>query len=211
VNLAAVMAQAGRRVLLVDADLRRPTVHQTLGLDNQRGLTTLLARGGDPLEVVQATDLPGFLMVMTSGPIPPNPAELLASGRMTQLMEKLEEMVDLIIFDTPPVLAVADPVVLAGRIDGVVLVVDGSKTAVAALRRTREALARASANVLGVVLNRLSASSGGYYYRYRATEPSERPDREHPSTTAAPPIDPEPLAQPAAAPLLQHTHARHAA
>jgi succinoglycan biosynthesis transport protein ExoP len=196
VNLATVMAQAGRRVLLVDADLRRPTVHHTLGLDNRRGLTTLLAQGGDPIDVVQATDLPGFIMVMTSGPIPPNPAELLGSARMTQVLAKMADMVDLVILDTPPVLAVADPAVLAGRVDGVTLVVDAGRTSVEALRRTRDTLARASANVLGVVLNRLDTNSGGYYQQYYA-EQRGRTSAEPDATTE--PVAPTLSAQPSAA------------
>lgn len=166
-NLATVIAQGGRRVLIVDADLRRPTLHRTFGVENRDGLTSLLVRDAHPLEeVVRPSPLPN-LSLMTSGPIPPNPSELLGSARMSQLLERLLEQFDLVVLDTPPVLAVTDPIVLAARADGVVVVVDSRSTSTDALKRTSGALARASANVLGVVLNKLTARSGGYYY-YRS-------------------------------------------
>jgi non-specific protein-tyrosine kinase len=174
VNLAVAMAQAGKRVLLVDADLRRPAVHQTLGLGNEAGLTNLLVQGGEPIDLVQATSLPGFLLVLTSGPIPPNPAELLGSARMAELLVRLADMVDHVILDTPPVLAVADPVVLAGRTDGAILVVDANHTSTHALKRAREALDRAGTNILGVALNKLSGQSSGYYYYRHDETPPER-------------------------------------
>jgi succinoglycan biosynthesis transport protein ExoP len=191
VNLASVIAQAGRRVLLLDADLRRPTVHHTLGLENQQGLTTLLANGADPLDVAQATSLPGFLMVITSGPIPPNPAEMLGSARMADLLKRLAELVDIVVIDTPPALAVADPAVLAGRVDGVCVVVDGKRTSRDALRRTHQTLERAGANVLGVVLNRLDLHGQGYGYRpYGSAEPVAAA----PALTEASPAAPQPAA-----------------
>lgn len=166
INFAAVMAQAGKRVLLLDADLRRPTVHQSLSLDNRQGLTNLLAREGLSPEVVAQTTPVRDLFAMTSGPMPPNPAELLGSNRMVQVLARLQELYDLVVLDTPPALAVADPSVLASRVDGVVLVVDATNTSTDALRRTCEALARGTATILGVVLNKVSVNSGSYYYDY---------------------------------------------
>jgi capsular exopolysaccharide synthesis family protein len=169
-NLAAVTAQTGRSVLLVDADLRRPTIHETLGIENRQGLTNLLVREAHPIEpVLQETRLPG-VTAMTSGPIPPNPTELLGSSRMKELLARLTEMFDLVIVDSPPVLAVADPAVLAPRVDGVVLVVDARSTSSETLRRTRDALARANANMLGVVLNKLRPQGDRYYHYYGAKD-----------------------------------------
>lgn len=166
VNLAIVIAQTGKRVLLIDADLRRPTLHRTFSIGNHQGLTNLLARTDTAIdEVVRTSPFPN-LSVMTSGPIPPNPSELLGSNRMEALLAKLSEQFDLVLVDTPPVLAVTDPVVVAPKTDGVVVVVDSAKTSLDALRRTREALGRANANILGIVLNKLTTKSGSYYYYY---------------------------------------------
>jgi len=134
-NLATVIAQGGRRVLVVDADLRRPTLRRMFGVENRDGLTSLLVRDAHPLEgVVRPSALPN-LSLMTSGPIPPNPSELLGSARMSQLLERLLEQFDLVVLDTPPVLAVTDPIVLIAWADGVIVVVDSRSTSTDALKR----------------------------------------------------------------------------
>lgn len=192
-NLAAVIAGSGKRVMLVDADLRRPTVHKVLGLENRMGLTTLFASDLQPMDVIQTSEVHPALRVLTSGPIPPNPAELLGSARMNELIEKLQGMVDLVLFDSPPVLAVADPTVLASRVDGVVVVADSEGTSADALHRATDALRRTGATMLGVVLNRLTARAGGYYQQYYQQEYGSQSSDEQHAWAAVSLADPEPV------------------
>ena len=166
-NLAAVMAQAGMRVVLVDADLRRPSLHRAFGLKNSQGLTTALLRSGSlEGEVLQPGGV-NNLVVITTGPLPPNPSELLGSPRMAAMVGTLKGLADVVLFDAPP-LVVADPGVLAGLVDGVLLVVDASATRSEALERAKDALDRAGASgkLVGAVLNRLTERSGSYHYYY---------------------------------------------
>ena len=165
-NLAAIMAQAGKRVALVDADMRRPTQHHIFEMSNSVGLTTaLLDANADLAFVLRPTQIEN-LKLMTSGPLPPNPSELLGSKRMGKLIEVLLEHADIVIFDAPPLMAVADPTVMAARVDGTLLVVCAGKTRRAMAKRSMEALAAAGAYVPGVVLNRLAARGVGYYHYY---------------------------------------------
>lgn len=167
-NLAVVMAQAGRSVILADADLRRPAVHRVFGVPNEAGLTTALVRGEEiPLtDLLQPTEVEG-LRVLTSGPLPPNPAELLGSEQMAHLVERLKGLADLVVLDTAPALPVADPAVLARVTDAVLLVVDSGATRRGMALRAAEHLSRAGAYIAGVVLNRFSPRGGGYYYYHR--------------------------------------------
>jgi tyrosine-protein kinase len=173
-NLAAVMAQSNRRVILVDCDLRRPTLHTVFGCTNKEGLTDLMLQpGSNPESMLQATDIP-HLRLLTSGSPPPNPAELLGSERMKQLIEQLAALADIVLFDTPPLLPVTDAAVLANRMDGVALVVDAGRTRVGMARQAHAILKRVGANVIGLVINRVSPRSGyGYYYHHPAYEQSE--------------------------------------
>lgn len=175
-NLAVVLAQAGSRVLVIDADLRKPVMHKIFELENRRGLTNALVEDADPAELVRATDLPG-LFVLTSGPIPPNPAELLGSARMQRLLPRLVAGYDLVLVDTPPVLAVTDAAVLAPLVDGAILVARSGVTRTDMLREAKEALERTGVRLLGAVLNGLKPETDGYYYyhyRYYYTEDGER-------------------------------------
>ena len=126
-NLAITFAQLGKRVLLVDADLRKPTVHHTFGVNNLIGFTTVLTKQATLENAVLDTD-EKYLFILTSGPIPPNPAELLSSKSMEQFMDDAKREFDYVIFDTPPLLAVADPQILANQCDGSILVVYSEKT-----------------------------------------------------------------------------------
>ncbi len=165
-NLAQVMAHAGKRVIVVDADLRRPTVHRYFGLKNDVGLTTaLLKTGTEGDDILRPTKVPN-LFVMTSGPLPPNPSELLGSPRMAALMEALKARADIVLLDCTPCLMVTDATVAAGLADGILMVVDSSSTRSGALAAVRETLERASLSdkLLGAVLNKLGHRSGGYYY-----------------------------------------------
>jgi tyrosine-protein kinase len=155
-NLALAFAQAGRRTILVDADLRRPAIHDFFDLSNTYGLTSLI-RSMEVLDlgqVLRAIDEPN-LRVLTSGPLPPNPAELLGSNRMHNIVERLEAEADLVIFDSPPAASVTDAAVLASLTDGTILVVAAERTRRGAARTAQDALARVGGRVLGVVLNRL--------------------------------------------------------
>jgi capsular exopolysaccharide synthesis family protein len=190
-NLAVVMAQAGLSVFLVDADLRRPVQHRLFVLDNDRGLSDALLEPEADLasyshlldsdvltEMLFARDAGtevkrkfllgrGRLRVMTAGTVPPNPADLLGSQRMKGLIEQLMEEADIVLFDTPPVLAVTDSAVLASAVDGVLVVADSGRSKRAALRRAADGLSHVNANLIGVILNRASPGEGGYYtYRY---------------------------------------------
>ena len=164
-NLAIVFAQQGKRVLLVDADMRKPTVHYTFGMTNAIGLTNVLTRQMDMKEAVKTTDLPS-LDVLTSGPIPPNPSELLNSRGMKKLFEDAKEDYDTIIFDTPPVLAVTDAQILANQCDGTILVVASGKTEIESAQKTKDLLGAAKAKLLGVVLNHKKMENNDYYYYY---------------------------------------------
>lgn len=166
-NLAVVLAQTSRRVIVVDTDLRRPVLHKVFGVPNNTGLTTaLLAGEGASVEdYLQPTEIEN-LSVLTSGPIPPNPSELLGSHRMGHLIATLANAADIVLFDSPPVLAVTDAAVLARQVDGVMLVIDAGHTREHALAGAVAELQKTGANVLGVALNRLDTRRGGYYYYY---------------------------------------------
>jgi capsular exopolysaccharide synthesis family protein len=168
-NLAVVMAQAGKRVVLVDGDLRRPSTHRLFDLSNEAGLTTALVEDLDALGgFLQATEVEN-LRVLAAGPVPPNPQELLGSQRMEDLLHKLEEEADVIVLDTPPILVVADASVLSARTDGVLVVVNTGRTRRAAVQQAVDGLRQVGAQLLGCVLNMVSTRGGRsshYYYSY---------------------------------------------
>ena len=166
INTATVLAQKGTRVLLIDADLRRPSIHKTLGMGPRAGLSNVLT-GGTTLQqaTVRSTLLPN-LFILPAGTPPPNPAELLASSQMLDLLAELREQYDHIIVDTPPTLSVTDAVVLSTRSDAVVLVIRSGQTTKPALRRSRDILAQVNARVAGVLLNAVDLDSPDYYYYY---------------------------------------------
>jgi non-specific protein-tyrosine kinase len=170
-NLAVVFAQAGRRTLLLDADFRKPGVHRIFDLSNAHGLSDLLRSDDASLEEVAQTTEQDNLRVLATGPLPPNPAELLASQRMRTILDRLAGSAELVIIDSPPLQAVTDAAILASITDGTIFVVDAGRTRRGAVRNAREALAKAEARVLGVVLNRMSEKSSGGYYYYDYSEP----------------------------------------
>ncbi len=190
-NLAAVFAQAGHRTLLVDGDLRKPGIHRIFDLPNAQGLTDLLRSEDLPVHhVAQAVEQPD-LFVLTTGALPPNPAELLRSSRMRGVLERLRASAELVVIDSPPLQAVTDAAILASLVDGTIFVVDAGRTRRGAVRNGREALAKVGARVLGVVLNRLSESMSGDYYYYDYSggygAGGAAPKGDHPAAAAAVP------------------------
>ena len=161
VNTGVSLAQLGARVLLIDCDLRRPTLHRALRIPKQRGLSSYLSSEAKPEDVVQTTRVPN-LSAITCGPIPPNPAELLASDRMRDLLQWASQHYEHVILDSPPLLSVTDPVVLSTRVDGVILVVQAGRSTRDIVRRARQELAQVGAKVFGVVLNNLDVRREGY-------------------------------------------------
>lgn len=164
-NLAIVYAQQGLNVLLIDGDLRKPTAHYTFRLENHIGLTNVLTRQSSLGQAVQSTEVPN-LYVLTSGPIPPNPSELLASKQMGEVLGEMKERFDMVIFDTPPILAVADAQILANQVDASLLIVSSSKTEKDAALKAKELLTQAKSKLLGAVLNNRKMEEGNYYYYY---------------------------------------------
>jgi len=164
-NLAVVMAQTGQETLLVDCDLRKPMIHKLFMLANQKGLTNLLTETLPLEELLQPTQQ-DKLQVLTSGPIPPNPAEMLGSRRMANFLEELRSRYERIIIDTTPTEAVTDAIVLSSQVDGVLLVLNSGRTPIQLARDARDKLARANAHLLGIILNRIKRDSNGYYHYY---------------------------------------------
>lgn len=169
-NLAAIIAQGGKKVFLMDADLRRPKVHRFLKLSNQFGLSDLFRTAMPISAVAQKSEEHENLFVITSGSLPPNPAELLGSTRMDNLLTEAEKEADVIVLDGPPTL-VADAQVLSSKADGVILVIHPGHTHADAAMATLEQLNRAGAHVVGVVLNRIPRDRVDYYGGYRHYSP----------------------------------------
>jgi len=166
INCAIVLAQKGVQVLLIDADLRRPSIHKTLGMGPRSGLSNVLT-GSATLEqaITRSVVLPN-LSVLPAGTPPPNPAELLASAEMRGVLDELRGKYDHVVIDTPPSLSVTDAVVLSPRADAIVLVIRSGRTTKQALRRSRDVLMQVNAKVVGVLLNAVDLSSPDYYYYY---------------------------------------------
>lgn len=165
VNLAAVMAQQGYKTLLIDADMRKPTAHYTFGISNTRGLTNMLTNQIGLEDAIHTTEV-DKLDLLSSGPVPPNPAELLGARAMEMLLMKAAASYDNILIDSPPVLAVTDAQVLAHRCDGTILVTSSGKTDGAGAQKAKDLLAKSDAHLLGAILNRKSEKKSGYYYYY---------------------------------------------
>ncbi len=165
-NLAVALAQADKRIILVDTDLHKPRLHRVFGLRNNVGITTALLEEHPVADgLLQPTAVPG-LSVLTSGPLPPNPAELLGSARMRELLAHLSAQADVVLLDSPPPVALSDAAILSTQCDGVLLVFDAGSTRREVARRAVEALRRVNARVVGAVLNRMPLQGDGYYYYY---------------------------------------------
>lgn len=166
VNLAVTFAQAGNKVLLIDSDLRKPKIHRLFMLSNKKGLTNFLAVHDDYLNYIHSSDVPN-LEILTSGIIPPNPSELLASNSMKQFIQMVSGKYDMILMDAPPVGSVTDAAIISTFVDGTILVASSGRVEINALKRTKEILSKVNANIIGVVLNNLDKNSMGNYNYYK--------------------------------------------
>ncbi|HET6282419.1 MAG TPA: polysaccharide biosynthesis tyrosine autokinase [Polyangia bacterium] len=165
VNLAVTMAETGGRVLLIDTDLRRPRLHRSFGVPNQVGISTVIVGKSTLDEAIKSTDVPN-LDVLPCGPTPPNPSELLHTGRFAQVLAECASRYERVILDSPPCSAVTDPAVLGNVADGVLLVVQAGSTTRDAAAHARRHLASAKARLLGVILNEIDFSNPAYGYQY---------------------------------------------
>ncbi|WP_391203022.1 CpsD/CapB family tyrosine-protein kinase [Psychrobacillus sp. L4] len=164
-NVAIVFAQEGKKVLLVDADLRKPTMHYTFEKSNTPGLTNLLTGHWHINEVVKESGING-LHLITCGPIPSNPAELLGSSSMDIFIKEIKERYDMIIFDAPPALSVSDAQILSNKCDGTILVISSGKTEKKNAVKAKEALQTSKANIIGTILNNYKLEKNHYYYQF---------------------------------------------
>lgn len=159
-NLAVVAAQMGQRVVLMDCDLRQPQQHELFGLSNDGGLTSVVAGKQTVTAALQvASETPG-LQILTSGPLPVSPSQVLATRRLDEIMAELAGQADLVLVDAPPAAAVADASVLATKVDGVILVLNAGQTKRDNARRAKEALEKVNAHIIGVVLNNVADGAG---------------------------------------------------
>jgi capsular exopolysaccharide synthesis family protein len=165
-NLAVVLAQAGKRVILVSADLRRPRVHRFFGVANDVGMSNVLSEGLSVSQVAKEVGIPN-LRVIVGGPVPSDPAALLGSDRLRDFIQGLREVADFVLLDCPPVLAVADASILAPHADGTIFVMDAQRSSRSALQHSRDQLENAGATMLGSVYNNLDPrKSSSYPYAY---------------------------------------------
>jgi capsular exopolysaccharide synthesis family protein len=183
-NLGVQLSRAGKRVVLVDCDLRRPRLHHFFALDNTVGFTNVLLKEADLEDALQVIEGERSLMVVTSGPVPPNPSELLSTKRAQGVLRSLAEESDYVLVDSPPVLPVSDALVLSGIVDATILVLSAGATTKREAHRAFEQLDQIEAPVVGAVLNSVDASAhydraygGSYAYLY-GTEPEDRPRRQ---------------------------------
>lgn len=169
-NLAVVYAQTGRNTLFLDCDLRSPTGQRAFNVPNGAGMTNILTGKNTASQVVQKVEAIPHLYVITSGPVPPNPAELLGSANMAEIMQTLYGIFDIIIIDSPPVLTVTDAQVISRYVDGVLVVARSKKTDKRALLKARKLLEQVRANIIGSVMNSIEAEESDYYYSYYYAE-----------------------------------------
>lgn len=164
-NLAVVLTQAGKSVLLIDCDMRNPTVHKNFNLSNKVGLSSCISMGTALPDAVQKTSIEG-LYALTGGVIPPNPSELLGSEQMKNVLQRAKEQYDYVLIDTPPVMPVTDALIVSRFVDGMILVIASAEVKVEMARDVKNQLQHAGANILGVVLNKVRSEHHGYGYGY---------------------------------------------
>ena len=164
-NLAVVLTQAGKSVLLIDCDMRNPTVHKNFNLSNKVGLSSCISMGTALSDAVQKTSIEG-LYALTGGVIPPNLSELLGSEQMKNVLQRAKEQYDYVLIDTPPVMPVTDALIVSRFVDGMILVIASAEIKVEMARDVKKQLQHAGANILGVVLNKVRSEHHGYGYGY---------------------------------------------
>lgn len=164
-NLAVVLTQAGKSVLLIDCDMRNPTVHKNFNLSNKVGLSSCISMGTALSDAVQKTSIEG-LYALTGGVIPPNPSELLGSEQMKNVLQRAKEQYDYVLIDTPPVMPVTDALIVGRFVDGMIFVIASAEVKVEMARDVKNQLVNAGANILGVVLNKVRSEHHGYGYGY---------------------------------------------
>lgn len=164
-NLAVVLTQAGKSVLLIDCDMRNPTVHKNFNLSNKVGLSSCISIGTALSDAVQKTSIEG-LYALTGGVIPPNPSELLGSEQMKNVLQRAKEQYDYVLIDTPPVMPVTDALIVGRFVDGMILVIASAEVKVEMARDVKNQLVNAGANILGAVLNKVRSEHHGYGYGY---------------------------------------------
>lgn len=168
-NVAVALAQSGRSIILVDCDLRKPVQHRIFGKRN-KGVTNILVDDSPAEAFLQDTEIDN-LRLLTSGPIPPNPSELLSSAKMAELFDELKGMADLVLIDAPPTIAVTDAAVMAAKVDGIVLVIDSTSVRPEMAQKAKDLLVKANGHILGVILNRIEIEEEhAYYYYYYGSE-----------------------------------------
>ena len=175
-NLAVVLTQAGKSVLLLDCDMRNPTVHKNFGLSNKLGLSSCISMDTPLSAAVQATKVDN-LYALTGGVIPPNPSELLGSEQMKNVLQRAKEQYDYVLIDTPPVMPVTDALIVSRFVDGMILVIASAEVKVEMARDVKNQLQHAGANILGVVLNKVRSEHHGYgygYYYYYGSKEAEK-------------------------------------
>jgi capsular exopolysaccharide synthesis family protein len=182
INTAIALSQTGAKVVIVDSDMRKPRVHKIFDIEkeNGTGLSSFLSGHADLDTLIKKTEIPN-LFYIPSGPVPPNPSELMGSVLFKNMMESLGERFDHIVLDSPPVLGFADSLILSALVDGVILVVLGGKTPKETLQHAKEALYQINAKILGVVINRVNINRsdyGTYYYRYHSYYGGEKKGRK---------------------------------
>ncbi|MBW9148228.1 CpsD/CapB family tyrosine-protein kinase [Clostridium sp. CM028] len=164
-NLAITMAESGKSVILVDCDFRKPSIHKKMGITNSVGLTNILVQGVKKEECVVKSTV-NNLFILTSGPVPPNPAELLGSKKMRDFIEVLKSEFDLVLIDAPPVLAVTDAQIISTIVDGVIFVASYGEAQKKALVDAKQLIDKVGGKILGVVFNKVPQSVSGYYGKY---------------------------------------------
>ena len=184
INTAIALSQTGAQVIIIDSDMRKPRVHKVFNEENGAGLSSFLSGNANLESVIKKSDVPN-LCYIPSGPIPPNPSELIGSKLFKSMMESLGERFDHIVLDSPPVLGFADTMIISTSVDGVILVVWGGKTPRETLQRAKEVLHQVNAKILGVVINRIDiqrSDYGYYYYKYQHYYGEEKKKKELPFT-----------------------------
>lgn len=162
-NLAKTMAESGKKVLLIDCDLRKPTIHKRFSITNNGGLTDLIVENQKIEDVIKTTSVSN-LYVLSCGTIPPNPSELLSSQKMKNYINDLKEIFDIILMDAPPVLAVTDAQILSTIADGTILIAAYGKTEKKALAKSKEMVTKVGGKIVGVVINMVPTKANEYYY-----------------------------------------------